>query len=113
MGGAMRQAGVVAAGALFGLDHHRARLVEDHQQARRLAEGLADAGVGCDPSRVVTNMVRFSVEGDAASFAEALAGVGVLVHPIGPRELRAVTHLGVGRDAIGDALTRIRRCLNP
>src|SRR4051812_4196551 len=90
-GGALRQAGVVAAAALHALEHHVERLAEDHQRARRLAEGLADlAGVtALDPALVETNIVILEV-GDAPAWREALRGHGVSVGALGPRRIRAV-----------------------
>lgn len=70
-GGALRQAGIVAAGALFALDRHVDRLAEDHARARTLAEGLAQLpGITIDPSIVETNVVRFDVAEPAAFCAE-------------------------------------------
>ena len=71
-GGAMRQAGIVAAGALYALDHHVERLADDHENARALAEGLAEIeGVELDPDEVETNIVVFGVP-DAEAFCAAL-----------------------------------------
>src|SRR5262249_40407505 len=61
-GGAMRQAGIVAAAALYALDHNVDRLAEDHARARRLAEGLAGAGLAVDPEATETNFVGIAVE---------------------------------------------------
>ena len=57
----MRQAGIVAAAGVYALDHHVERLAEDHARARRLARGLADAGLAVDPDRVETNFVQLDV----------------------------------------------------
>ena len=71
-GGAMRQAGIVAAAGLYALDHHVERLADDHANARALAEGLAEiAGVELDPEQVETNIVVFGVP-DAPAFCAAL-----------------------------------------
>ena len=95
--GAMRQAGIVAAAGLYALDHHVERLADDHARARRLADGLAQLpGVALDPAKVDTNIVVFEVS-DAAGFASELARSGVGMGPMGPRRVRAVTHLDVGR----------------
>jgi threonine aldolase len=105
LGGAMRQAGIIAAGALHALDHHVDRLAEDHARARRLAEGLAELpGVSVDPARVETNIVVFEVP-DAGRFAGGLWERDVRVSPLGPTRLRAVTHLDVDDAAIERALT--------
>lgn len=98
-GGAWRQAGVLAAAALYALDHHLPRLADDHRNARVLAEAVRDTpGLRLDPPAVETNLVWFEVDPDLMS-APALAAVlkdrGVLVHPAGPTTLRACTHLDV------------------
>src|ERR687887_230384 len=62
LGGAMRQAGIIAAAGLYALDHHVDRLADDHSRARRLAEGLAEAGVSVDLEQVETNFVQIDVE---------------------------------------------------
>ena len=109
MGGAMRQAGSIAAGALYAIEHHRARLAEDHGKARHLAEGLARLpGIAIDPADVETNIVRFRVtEMDAGTFAERCHQSGVFMLPGGPDNLRAVTHLDVSESEIDDALSAI------
>jgi len=95
LGGAMRQAGIIAAGGLYALEHHVDRLAEDHARARRLADGLAGLpGVELDPATVETNILVFAVP-DAPAFCDALAGVDVLVIPLDARRVRAVTHLDV------------------
>src|SRR6185295_7970737 len=81
LGGAMRQAGVIAAAALVGLEEMRDRLVEDHRNAKHLAEGLAQiAGVRIDPKSVVTNIVSFEVDPavmEAGAFQKACAERGL------------------------------------
>jgi threonine aldolase len=111
MGGAMRQAGIIAAGGVFALQHHVKRLAEDHVNARRLAEGLAQLpGVVLDPSTVETNIVIFDLRGtwDAAAAVAALLGRGVRMGVMGPRTIRAVTHLDVNADQIERALDAAR-----
>lgn len=111
MGGAMRQAGVLAAAALHALDHHVERLAEDHANARRLADGLgAIEGVRIDPSLVETNIVVFGVS-DAYAVCGRLWERGVQVAPLGPERLRAVTHLDVDDAGIERALTAFRQVL--
>ena len=111
LGGAMRQAGIVAAAGLYALEHHVERLAEDHARARRLAEGLAALpGVEIDAATVETNIVIFGVA-DAPAFADALDARGVRIGAIGPRRLRAVTHLDVGDDGIERALDAARDVL--
>lgn len=111
-GGAMRQAGIIAAGGVYALRHHVERLAEDHANARRLAEGLAEIpGITIDPSTVETNIVFFDVSGtglDAATWAAALLEHGVRVGPTSPTRIRAVTHLDVNRDGIERALAAAR-----
>lgn len=111
LGGAMRQAGVIAAAALHALDHHVERLAEDHENARALAEGLAEIpGVRVDPATVDTNIVVFDVE-DAGTLLGALHERGVEMTPISPTRVRAVTHLDVDRDGIDRALTAVSAAL--
>ena len=112
MGGAMRQAGIVAAAGLYALDHHVERLAEDHANARRLADGLAGArrrrhrpGPGRDQHRV------FGVRGCIRRSAAALWERGVQITPLGPRRLRAVTHLDVDCAGIERALAVFRQVL--
>jgi threonine aldolase len=110
-GGAMRQAGIVAAGALHALDHHVDRLADDHANARTLAEGLASLpGVGIDPATVETNIVVFSVP-DAPAFAAALERAGVIVGPLDATTVRAVTHLDVSSADVATALDAAREAL--
>jgi threonine aldolase len=105
-GGGMRQAGIIAAGALFALREHRARLVVDHQNARALVTGLAALpGLQVNPSEVETNMVRFRVLAmPAARLVEQLKARGVLVLPVSPDTIRAVTNLMVSGDDIRAAV---------
>jgi threonine aldolase len=111
MGGAMRQAGVLAAAALHALDHHVERLADDHANARRLAEGLAQIrGVRIDPERVETNIVVLEVE-DAYGICGRLWERDVQVAPLGPGRLRAVTHLDVDGAGIDRALEAFRQVL--
>jgi threonine aldolase len=111
LGGAMRQAGIVAAAGLYALDHHVTRLADDHDNARALAGGLAEiAGVALDPAAVETNIVIFEVE-DAPRLCGALWEAGVEVTPLGGRKLRAVTHLDVDRAGVERALDAIRSAL--
>ena len=102
LGGAMRQTGIYAAAANYGLDHHRERLREDHAHARVLATRLAaQAPVLLDLATVQTNIVVFhlppEVNVDAPTLASRARERGVLINAFGPRTLRAVTHLDVDR----------------
>jgi threonine aldolase len=111
-GGAMRQSGIIAAGALYALDRHWDRLADDHANARRLADGLAAlAGVVLDPAGVETNIVIWEVP-DARRFTLALADDGVLVYALDARRVRAVTHLDVDQAGIDRALEAARAALS-
>jgi threonine aldolase len=98
-GGGMRQAGIIAAGALYALEHHIDRLADDHATARILADAVRQcAGLRLDPEQVDTNMVIFRVDpalGTAADMVGALRERGVLVLATSPVKIRAVTHLDV------------------
>lgn len=102
-GGAMRQAGVIAAAALYALDHNIERLAEDHARARRLAEGI-----GLDGNDVETNFVELE---DPGGGIERLQQHGVLVSDLRPGYMRAITHLGVTDDDIEHAIELIPRAL--
>jgi threonine aldolase len=107
-GGAMRQAGVIAAAALHALDHHVDRLADDHANARRLAEGLAGLpGVDVDPGAVPTNIVVFRVP-DARGFCAGLLQHDVRMGPLDDRTVRAVTHLDVDEAGIDAAVAAAR-----
>jgi len=111
MGGAMRQAGIIAAGGVYALRHHVKRLADDHLNARRLAEGLASLpGVSLDPSTVETNIVIFELTGEltAPVAVERLLARGVRMGAFGPRAIRAVTHLDVDASGIDRALAAAR-----
>ncbi len=98
-GGAMRQTGILTAAALFGVDHHRARLGEDHHNARQLAQALAQcATVDIDAANVQTNIIVWHMRPgapDAAAVVAAARARGVLLNAFGPRTVRAVTHMDV------------------
>jgi threonine aldolase len=97
-GAGMRQAGILAAAGRYALAHHLQRLADDHDRARRLADGL-----GIDPSTVDTNIVMLEVA-DAPALAAAAQEQGVLVSVLGPRRARFVTHLDVDDDGIDQAI---------
>ena len=115
LGGAMRQVGIFAAAALHGVTHHRARLAEDHANARWLATRLAAcAAVNLDLATVQTNIVVFHLlpgAPDAASVVARAREVGVLVAAFGPRTVRAVTHLDVSAQQCSDAAERLLQAL--
>ncbi len=108
LGGGMRQAGVLAAAALYALDHHIDRLAEDHALARRLAEGVRGISElelqGGEPE---TNMIFFRVGqtwGTAAQFVAALKDRGLLMLATSPSTIRAVTHLDINAESVECAI---------
>jgi threonine aldolase len=112
-GGAMRQAGIVAAAGVYAFDHHIDRLADDHRRAKRLALGLAEAGLAVDPAKTETNFVQIDIapltKADAmALLAEHGVGLSATIHPT---VLRAVTHLDVTDEDIDGALDAIPRAL--
>ncbi|MEX0727543.1 MAG: GntG family PLP-dependent aldolase, partial [Planctomycetaceae bacterium] len=98
-GGAMRQAGIMAAACLYALDHHVDRMAEDHENARQFAEMIAEIpGVVIDPADVETNLVFFDVDrtlGNAGQLSAKLKQRGVGINACGSQRLRACTHLDV------------------
>jgi threonine aldolase len=115
-GGGMRQSGILAAAALHGLAHHRARLAEDHVNARALAETLSQTpGIRIDLTSVETNMVNIDLDVPADAVSRRAGELGLLINPSGPRRLRAVTHLDVSRtdidlaaEILGQALASVQ-----
>ena len=111
-GGGMRQAGIIAAGALYALEHHIERLAEDHANAKILADAVQECpGLKLRPEQIDTNIVIFHVDpklGTAEEFVTRLEAAGVFMYDIGPQSVRAVTHLDVGRDEIERAAEAIR-----
>ena len=113
-GGAMRQAGVVAAAALYALDHHVEQLADDHARAHRLAEGLSAAGIPVDPDATETNFVAIDVGAlglDVPAARDRIRAEGVLVTGLRPGFLRAVTYAGITDDDIDRAVDAIPRAL--
>lgn len=108
-GGGMRQAGIIAAAALYALEKQRDRLAEDHEHAQRLAQGLKNMpGVEIDLSSVQTNIVNFDLPGQsAADVVKALAQRDVAVLATGSHRIRAVTNLMVNRAQIDKTLEAI------
>lgn len=105
-GGAMRQAGILAAAGLYALNHHVDRLADDHARARRLAQGLAGVpGVRIDPAAVETNIVFFACDDglDPAALVAGCLAAGVRFSLPG-QQIRAVTHLGIDDAAIDRAV---------
>ena len=118
LGGAMRQAGVIAAAALVALEEMRDRLVEDHRNAKALANGLAQIdGVSVDAAKVVTNIVSFEIDApwmETGAFQKACAERGLRISRYlgnSPR-LRAVTHNDVTAGDIDAALEIARAVLS-
>ena len=113
LGGGMRQAGVLAAAGLIALEKMPLRLREDHENARFLAEGLAQVpGIEIDPAKVVTNIVVFDISGtglNSAQLSSKVAEHGVLANGISPQAMRLVTHMDVDRAACARALEVIRQ----
>jgi threonine aldolase len=114
IGGAMRQAGIIAAACRYALAHHVERLAEDHANAKRLAQGLAGIdGIRIDPASVETNLVFFELARpglDSRSFVEALLPHGVVMGAMGHR-VRAVTHLDIDSPGIGRAIEATKAVL--
>ncbi len=107
LGGGMRQAGILAAAGLIALEEGPKRLIEDHANARLLAEAVAQVpGVTIDLETVQTNIVIFTLEdGGAADFVNALKEQGVIASAIGTHQVRFVTHLDVSRAQCEQAAT--------
>src|SRR3954468_7803074 len=111
MGGALRQAGILAAGCLYALDHNVDRLAEDHGHAQVLASALGELpNATVDPATVETNIVVFETS-DARWVVAELEKHGVLVGALSPHVVRAVTHLDVDRAGIDRAVAAFRQVL--
>ncbi len=114
-GGGMRQVGILAAAALYALDHHWSRIAEDHAHAQFLAHELAQIpGVAISPADVETNIVIFDVAASGAraeDLIQALAQRGVLMVSFGPTLIRAVTHLDVELPAVRQAALAVAEAL--
>ena len=115
VGGGMRQAGIIAAAGIVALEQMVDRLAEDHANAKRLAEGLANIpGIIVDPASVQTNIVMFGLKNPHLSLAELsarFAAEGVKINPMTATQFRAVTHYGIEREDIEVALAVIRRVM--
>lgn len=114
-GGGMRQAGILAAAALYALDHNIDRLTEDHANAKRLASAIAEMpGVSIDVEAVETNILYVDVHestGTAKSVCDALREHQVWAIPTAPQRFRAVTHLDVSAEGIDRAIAALKRVL--
>lgn len=111
VGGGMRQAGIIAAAGIVALETMIERLADDHANARRLAEGLAEIpGIALDLARVKTNIVFFDVTNNltARQLAERAAREGVLIGVAGEQRIRVVTHYGIEREDVDTAVAVIR-----
>jgi threonine aldolase len=108
IGGGMRQAGILAAGGLHALDHHVARLAEDHENARRLARAIDDMAGLALVAQPETNIVLFDVA-DVRGTIARLTELGVKVGTIGPGRIRAVTHQGITHSDVDVAIERLRQ----
>lgn len=110
LGGGFRQAGIIAAGALYGLQHHRPQLGRTHELAQRFAVGLAETeGIVIDPASVETNIVRFRLDGrSSTAFVDALHERGLWLLPSGADGVRAVFYLDIEQQQVDDALELIR-----
>jgi threonine aldolase len=110
-GGAMRQAGIIAAAGVYALQHNVERLAEDHANAKTLARGLADIpGLGINPDDIETNLVFFDVDDTGRTAAEIVAALkerGVRMGATGKHRIRAVTHLDISREDIQTALQAV------
>jgi threonine aldolase len=115
VGGGMRQAGIIAAAGVVALEQMVDRLAEDHANAHRLAEGLAEIpGLAIDPEKVQTDIVIFELTAQDMTPAELVAGLraeGVLLLAIEGRRLRAVTHYGIEAEDIETALPAFQRVM--
>jgi threonine aldolase len=113
-GGGMRQAGILAAGARYALAHHRARLADDHANARAFAEILAEVdGAEVRLDDVVTNIVNVGLDApiEADEVARVARRIGVALNSTGPRRLRVVTHLDVSRDDVLEGAARLAQAV--
>ena len=114
-GGALRQAGIVAAAAVYALENNIERLAEDHANARAFAEAIAGAeGIGIDPADVESNLVFFDVDpelGNAAQLGGRLLERGLKVGAMGPQRLRACTHLDISRKEVLQAAEIVKECV--
>jgi threonine aldolase len=112
LGGGWRQAGILAAAALYALDHHVDRLAEDHANARILAEAIRQTpGLELDPPEVETNIVIFRVDpklGTPAEFCRRLESAGVRMSPADRKRVRAVTHLDVTAELVEQVAEIVR-----
>ncbi|MHC4567077.1 MAG: low-specificity L-threonine aldolase [Planctomycetota bacterium] len=114
VGGGMRQCGIIAAAGIEALENMTARLTEDHANAKRLAEGIAEIeGLAVELERVQTNIVFFDLVGETLSpeqIVSQLADEGIKILQTGPSRLRAVTHHGISAEDIDVTLAALQQC---
>jgi threonine aldolase len=113
LGGGMRQAGILAAAGLYALDHHRERMREDHERARRLAGCIAELP-GLEVVMPETNIIMIEIthpDLDAPRLLEELQRQGILFSQFGPRRVRAVTHLDIDDDGVDRAVAAVEASL--
>ena len=103
LGGGMRQAGILAAAGLHALEHHVNRLAQDHENARRLAAGLAEInGIDLDPGGVQTNIIFVDIKGDIGKLYQHLKAEKILINQ--SNHLRLVTHLNISSQDIDQTI---------
>ena len=116
LGGGMRQCGIIAAAGITALEDMTERLAEDHANAHRLAEGIAEIqGLSIETEKVQTNIVYFDLASEkftAEEFAKRLIDRGVKVIQLGPARFRAVTHYGISAEDIDLALAALRETMD-
>ena len=115
LGGGMRQCGIIAAAGITALEQMTERLTEDHANARRLAEGIAEIpGLSLDLVRVQTNIIYFNLASkrlSAGILVKRLADKGIKILNLGPSLLRAVTHYGISSEDIDLTLTALSKVM--
>lgn len=116
LGGGMRQAGIIAAPGIVALGKMVARLAEDHENARRLAEGIAEIpGLSIDVSMVKTNIIYFDVDSDKMSMEQIRTGLernGIKVLPTGPARFRMVTHYGIQANDVDRTIAALKEIMH-
>ena len=112
LGGAMRQAGIIAAGGVYALRHHVDRLAEDHDNARAFARGIAGLrGIALDPAHVETNIVIFEVKQpwSAKTLAQKFGEHNIRCIAISPTQIRLVTHLDISEQMVREVISFIQQ----
>jgi threonine aldolase len=115
LGGGMRQSGIIAAAGITALEQMVDRLTEDHENAKRLAEGIARIpGLSIELNRIQTNIVYFDIPNEqftAGKLVKQLIDRGIKILQVGPSRLRAVTHYGINTEDIDTALAAISKVM--